>query len=843
VPRSNHTEWAAVRSVSITMSHKRKRRKHRSAQAGQPAVLSSQAMAHKAQAELTAGHYREAIELFKALLKQELRPEWVDALAQAYQGRAVGLADKGMFKEAIVFWQNRTELCHRPLAEPFYFCLLFQTGRVAEAVRLFREQQALLETSGSLMELRVQFAAQALAGRAEVTAGLAPEDPVVVDYPAAIAAVQAYCRGDDAALEAQLQRIPFRSPYRDLRQALKALSLQERGDPRGALQLLDRVPATSPFAALRTAARAAMGSGPARYRQLQQLSPEARRFAAALQGGSSVQLAVGQELMQLGETPEPEGLLRFLLRHRQTLGDAYVQKAAMSILVVHSAGRHAYAKAFGALSPFHSSRIEALRAEKKQDPYTFYESWMKVVRLLEQGDVHPGTEEALCAALILRRVGEHCGRFEPLAKAAVEALERSLDLDPDDLPTYLKLLRHYREHRRLQDARGLLDKALARYPEALEVLLEAVEIAAQSKSFKKAAGLARHILTIDPINSKVRNILVDLHLAHARKQIQQEKWALAHKELEEAGQWAQTEQAQGRIDLVWGFLALAAGEADTAARDWFREGSTRLGGALVGRLYLLLEAVRLEQPLTATLKHAALPDLPKPLERTSILALIHALQALRNEDPKVLGAAVNPLKTALESAAALPFSHPETELICETFRHLGQHFLRSCYARAALQRWPEVPVFVYHLVDADYAAGRTILSYRDIERLENALDRARKQGDMRTSHHIVQLLTGDMPLGTPAPLPLPKGDTALSEDLAEMVEDLGIDRVIEMMLEQGPPAEVKELKAEIGAEGLRRVLEAIIRGSLTPDLMDEMIEEDHPLPFGRKRTKKRTKAR
>src|ERR687895_556842 len=761
MPRSNHTEWAAARSASVTMSRKRKRRKHRSAQAGQPAVLSPQAMAYKAQAELTAGHYREAIELFKALLKQEPRPEWVDALAQAYQGRAVGLADKGMFKEAIVFWQNRAELCHRPLAEPFYFCLLFQTGRVAEAVRLFREQQALLETGGSLMELRVQFAAQALAGRAEMTAGLAPEDPVVVDYPAAIAAVQAYCHGDNAALEAQLQRIPFRSPYRDLRQVLKALSLQERGDPKGALQLLDRVPATSPFAALGTAARAAMGSGPARYRQLQQLSPEARRFAAALQGWSSAQLAVSQELMQLGETPEPEGLLRLLLRHRQTLGDAYVQKAAMSILVGHSASRHAYAKAFGALSPFHSSRIEALRAEKKQDPYIFYESWMKVVHLLEQGDMHPGTEEALCAALILRRIGEHCGRFEPLAKATVESLERSLDLDPDDLPTYLKLLRHYREHRRLQDAR----------------------------------------------------------------------------------QWAQTEQAQGRIDLVWGFLALAAGEADTAARDWFREGSTRLGGALVGRLYLLLEAVRLEQPPAATLKHAALPDLPKPLERASILAFIHALQALRNEDPKLLRAAVNPLKIALESAAALPFSHPEMELICETFRHLGQHLLRSCYARAALQRWPEVPVFVYHLVDADYAAGRTILSYRDTERLETALSRARKQGDMPTTHRIVQLLTGGMPLGTPAPLPLPEGDTALAEDLTEMIEDLGIDRVIEMMLEQGPPAEVKALKAEIGAEGLRRVLEALIRGNLTPDLMDEMIEEDHPLPFGRKRTKKRAKAK
>lgn len=79
----------------------------------------------------------------------------------------------------------------------------------------------MLETTGYLTDLREQLAAQALAGRTEVIAGLSPEDPVVLDHPIAVDALQAYCRGDDIALESHLKRLPFRSPYRDLRQILK----------------------------------------------------------------------------------------------------------------------------------------------------------------------------------------------------------------------------------------------------------------------------------------------------------------------------------------------------------------------------------------------------------------------------------------------------------------------------------------------------------------------------------------------------------------------------------------------------------------------------------------------
>ena len=57
-------------------------------------------LAMRASEAMRAGDFKQAIELYKRLVKQDARPEWRDALAEAYTGRARSLAAKGMFEEA-----------------------------------------------------------------------------------------------------------------------------------------------------------------------------------------------------------------------------------------------------------------------------------------------------------------------------------------------------------------------------------------------------------------------------------------------------------------------------------------------------------------------------------------------------------------------------------------------------------------------------------------------------------------------------------------------------------------------------------------------------------------------
>jgi tetratricopeptide (TPR) repeat protein len=131
-------------------------------------------------------------------------------------------------------------------------------------------------------------------------------------------------------------------------------------------------------------------------------------------------------------------------------------------------------------------------------------------------------EAPLQAALILRHLFDLIVGDEDAADYDDECttwLERSLELDPDDRATHLKLIRLHRQGQDLKAARASVETALARFANDPAVLLEAVETALAGNAFKKAVTLAKRLLDLDPINSKVRALIGQAHLSHARKQI------------------------------------------------------------------------------------------------------------------------------------------------------------------------------------------------------------------------------------------------------------------------------------------------------------------------------------
>ena len=69
-------------------------------------AASSLVLADRGAEALRLGRFKEAVEIFKQLARQDPRPEWTDRLADAYAGRAHALADKGMFKEAAMVLEN-----------------------------------------------------------------------------------------------------------------------------------------------------------------------------------------------------------------------------------------------------------------------------------------------------------------------------------------------------------------------------------------------------------------------------------------------------------------------------------------------------------------------------------------------------------------------------------------------------------------------------------------------------------------------------------------------------------------------------------------------------------------
>lgn len=782
--------------------------------------LSPEAVERKAREDLAGGRYREAIAGFKQLIKQEPRPAWRLALAEAYAGRARELATKDMLKEALVIWENRANLGDDITFDPEYAALLLRMGRVDSVLSLFlREQEVQPKERDRLKPL---LAAAYLSGEDAVADRLPPNDPVVCHGQPARAALMAYCAHDDQALQNALAAIPYRSPYRDWVQILKAL--QRLPDaPREAAALLDRVGEHSAFYPLRRAAQLALLPETSFLKAITGERSQITRFACILRGWPQARIALREELDRLGTDARPDVLLRFMHRHRDSLGADWVRQRGLRLLIPGYPRSLKQFVAVGATRPSaeESLLLDAWAAEQREDLWDEHECWELYARHLIAEGSNEGCEidHRLRVALALRR----CDRLadvlthadpdydpEDLAGLVAGQLEESLTWDPDDRDTYLRLIGYYRRGKRPKDVRRLLEQAQHRWPKDMQVLEAAFDTALDAGSFKKATGLAREMLALDSINSGVRERLVQAHLAHARKQVVKGRADLARKELAAAGEWARNTHARDQLDLTSGLIALIE-DAETGAPA-VREIMGRLGGGLAGHLALALAGEALRLSPDKLLKAIGL-DRPANAERDDLLSSLARLRTHLDSGGKITGELGAFLSKALAKATWANLSKSEAEAACETLRRCELHKARLSAARAALKRWKGEPLFELHAFEAKYPMGYSNCSERDIDRLDDALVRAREAGDTRTAMRIDEVLAAldPLPLGpVPFASPPPIGHTSSAPDvesLAMLIETLGLDKALSAM---GLPAQMKrdlkKLEREHGREAVAETL-------------------------------------
>ncbi len=242
--------------------------------------------------------YKDAIDVYKLLLKREPQPEagWRESLATAYLERARQLAQKAMYREAAILWENIPSLCGQAPQPELYVDWLLRSSQYAKAMRAYASHAAALPDAG---ELETLLAALALAGQKDVLQAIPPNAPLRAHLTAAQAALRAYTQGEAGdAVRERLKAISIRSPYRDLRQALAAL-LKLETDPAGALALIERIPPTSPYQDLVELVRASATADPARA--LLALDPAPRELAGGLLGLDSRQIKLLKDWARLGD--------------------------------------------------------------------------------------------------------------------------------------------------------------------------------------------------------------------------------------------------------------------------------------------------------------------------------------------------------------------------------------------------------------------------------------------------------------------------------------------------------------------------------------------------------------
>ncbi len=811
-----------------------------------------------ARAHLEAGRFREAIAGFKDLHKQGPTEDARLGLAAAYAGRAGQLADKGMLKEALVMWENRAALGRVPWRLEHAVALL-RLGRIDQVMPML-DGPDLRDDPQSKALLLSHLAARCLGGDPAIAPALPADHPLRAQAGAAEEALDAYCAGNDTAVVEALKAIPFRSPYRDLVQILRALMRlgPDARDPSGGwtreardqvARLFDAVSDDSGFAPLRTAAQLALLPDAELALRLPDLGPATRELVFALRGWSAERAALWGELRRLGDQPKPRDLLRLMFRHRRALGEVWTHERGLRLLLPDiDGGNRWWREVTGRdLSDLDLYLLDAWQSETEgeADPWHALVCWKDYANLYQDelgGRLLPGSDESLRIALARRRpvnlfkILEHAPYdtdADSMQGEAAAELEASLTQDPDDQLTYLTLIRYHLRGKALKEARRILALAQERWPTDKTILTAAMDVALASGAFKKAAGLAADILAGDPINSPVRERLVEAHLAHARKNLLDRRPDLAGRALAQAEEWARGEHLRERLELLRGLIGIRAGAAE--AEHQLRALVADLGNGLAARLVVLLEARACGEPSAPLLKRLGLTKAPPP-DAADLRAFLTRLRTSLDAGTNLSSEISRQLTAPLKRAARLALERDELEAICETLRRTSLHEARRAFAEAALQRWRGEPVFELHLFEARHGSKRPWnIPIADLERLERALDRARVNGDSRLIHRFIDLL-GRLagPLGGPRGPFRGSRDDFIWDDLddwddeddedelpdipapdpmalvKDMIQTIGPDAFWDLLKAPGPIGEVmRELERALGKQQLRAMVEAM----------------------------------
>ena len=784
---------------------------------------------------LSAQDYKDAIDVYKLLLKREPQPEagWGESLAMAYLERARQLAQKAMYREATVLWENLPTLCGQAPRPELYIDWLLHSGQYAKAMRAYTHHATALSTAG---ELETSLAALALADQKDVLQAIPPNSPLRSHLAVAQDALRAYGQGEtEDVVRERLKAISIRSPYRDLRQALAAL-LKLETDPTGALALIERIPPTSPYQDLVELVRAAATDPP---RALLTLAPAQRELAGGLIGLDARQIKLLKDWARLGDHPSDKAKFEFIAANLASFDRKQARRACLALLLGYPQGAKTYNHLFGPLPPFEAQQLKALRAEREDDDLDrTLGHWQACVALLRH---ETAPDSRLMAALILRHMAELLNKgddgWDDGARLR-DCLEQSLRFDPDDRDVYLQLAVLHKNADNDKEYHQWVEQAVKRFPDDPLVLLAAVKTATARKAHKKAAGFAARVLELDPINTKARTVLINAHLAHARKLMRADKYALAEKELDSAGQLERDNARTGIVEINRGLLALQQRQREPGRR-WLREGVRLAGRPLLAWVRLAVEALRLKLDPADFQRDVELGD-PRRLSasRADLLALAQLLNAYREEEVSNLGSVLEDLEKPLQRAIKALTSEDDLLLMCESLHQAPHHGLLEYAASRALEVQPERPLFVYYQIYGRANGKPDLVKDRDYGRLEHALERADATKDHRAVTSITRFLSqspfslpfgprGGGPAPLPLPIPMPPKMRREIEDMRRELERLPPalrGRMLDQILDELPPDD------EFPPEIQRAIMKMMLLGGNIEDLMDEL-PEDLPLPF------------
>ncbi|OYV19357.1 MAG: hypothetical protein CG441_793 [Methylococcaceae bacterium NSM2-1] len=681
---------------------------------------------NKALSKLNAGQYKEAIDLYKSLLKHANNADWRQALAQCYLQRALAFAAKGMVKEALVLWENYAQNAEQPHeAFDYYINWLLQTNDMAK-IKSCLGQLSAQQLDEHYPELASLLGLLIITGKISCQ-DMLPKDSVFMMHLGFVQeALSAYRNNKLEDIEPALKKLPFRSAFRDFRTLMKAALLVPESVEQ-AQSLLAKIPDGSPYHQAGALLLAITHGGAALINDLLQLTPPQIKIIEGAKNFNKKQIELLDVLTKQKDRLSDKVKFNLAIQYQALFGTDLAQHYCLAALSTYPAGQRDFSKHFGTLDDFEAWRLKALMCERDRDFHGAEYYWQQGITVLKTR----GADGAFKIALIMRHIAAH----QQTPEEAVSWLIDSLGHDPDDRESYVKILQYFERQEQETDAyKEWLDKSIKKFPNDVEMLGLAIKAATRNKAFKKASQCAQALLKIDPVNTFAKQVLFTSHLAHARKLIKSKKFHLVEKEIHQAEKITIGKRYQTQAQLMRGFFVFVA-EDKKQGSQLIAESVQKLNDGLVCAYFCAtLEALLLDLQSAPILKE--LPPLTKDyvMSQQEMTQLIKVIQQYADDDnvsQTLLHKSLEKIKAIIKQSIKQQDYGEELLLsLCQCLERI-QHFelLRFC-VKIAQPLWLK-PIWMYYRVYAEVNGNAGKCSYMNFLRLRDGLNNAQLEKDQR----------------------------------------------------------------------------------------------------------------
>jgi hypothetical protein len=740
------------------------------------------------------------------------------------------MAAKKMFKEAAMVLEN-TVAADGTVQEPrLYVACLIRDGQQPKAAAYLLRS---LDSGGDLPATE-RAILEDLAAALLVAVPQLPENARATPSDAshwrerAVAsreALLAWINGASAEeMDRQLNRISLRSAFRPLRLLLKCLTAIARDDDR-TRQLLESIHPRSAFYPFRQAVEAAVfGERVLDAFGWEQLTPAQQVFVAETRG---LPVAASQFLARSSEAAQggPAALFNYLTKQAD-LPQAEVRSACLNLLPQVPDRLPQFEKTFGSLSGLERQRVKALAAEARNDWETAEQCWLAVAAAIAEGGAD--RQAMLSQGVIYRHLARLADKHPEIAgedffgDPVIFYLERCYAVDPEHIPTLLELIGRYRKDSRLKDWHRLVDEAIQRFPDDSHVLLQATEAAVARKAYKRAAGFARRLLKIDSINPGVRRQMIELQVAHARKQMRAKRPDLAAKQLASAVEWERSDAPSALLRIARALVGLRTGNKEQA-EAWLREAVERAGGGVAGWFQALLEAefMNVTGGDASWVRQELVRARETPPTQQAVMAIVSAIgRPEAGENKRAVAGLLLSMRTWLLQAAAFDWPDAEFHTLAEALARFEAFDLLQDYARAARQRDPTNPIWRFHDIVARTKGNADRLSMAETDDLFEMADAAAQREDFQAVKRIERFLNPH------DRLPVGKGRADIGLPDIDEAEMAAMFMAMMNEMPKGATDSLRALVKESGREAaIAQMVEQFRTSPLGPDMPEPMLRQ------------------